>query len=89
MDHYEYTELLKTLTIKMQNVTDVVRPQEINARLNEITALENSDGFWNDAANAGVVQKEKTQLERRLAKYSKTFNTLGDAVDLYEMAKEE
>lgn len=89
MDHYEYTELLKTLTTKMQNVTGVVRPDEINARLSEIEALENSDGFWNDAAAAGVIQKEKTQLERRLAKYSKTFNALGDAIDLYDMAKEE
>ena len=89
MDHYEYTELLKTLTIKMQNVTDVVRPKEITARLSEIEALENSDGFWNDAANAGIIQKEKTQLERKLAKYSKTNNALGDAKDIYEMAKEE
>ena len=89
MDHYEYTELLKTLTIKMQNVTDVVRPKEISTRLSEISDLENSDGFWNDATNAGIVQKEKTQLERRLAKYSKTFNILGDATDIYEMAKEE
>lgn len=89
MDHYEYNELLKTLTIKMQNVTDVVRPQEITARLNQIEALENSDGFWNDVTNAGIVQKEKTQAERKLAKYSKTFHTLGDAKDIYEMAKEE
>ena len=56
MDHYEYTELLKTLTIKMQNVTDVVRPNDIQTRLDEITALENSDGFWNDLPHAGVVQ---------------------------------
>ncbi len=89
MDHYEYTELLKTLTIKMQNVTDVVRPQDIKARLAQITDLENSDGFWNDATNAGIIQKEKTQLERRLNKYTKTYNILGDAVDLYEMAKDE
>ncbi len=89
MDHYEYTELLKTLTIKMQNITDVVRPKDITARLSEITDLENSDGFWNDVTNAGIVQKEKTQLERRLNRYSKTYNTLGDAVDLYEMAKDE
>ena len=64
MDHYEYTELLKTLTTKMQNVTGVVRPDEINARLSEIETLENSDGFWNDATAAGAIQKEKTQLER-------------------------
>ncbi|MGZ5207861.1 MAG: peptide chain release factor 2 [Sulfuricurvum sp.] len=89
MDHYEYTELLKTLTIKMQNITDVVRPKDITARLGEITDLENSDGFWSDVTNAGIVQKEKTQLERRLGRYSKTYNILGDAVDLYEMAKDE
>jgi len=89
MDHYEYTELLKTLTIKMQNVTDVVRPQEIQSRLNEISELENSDGFWNDATYAGIIQKEKTQLERRLNRYSKTNNLLNDTMDLYEMAKEE
>jgi peptide chain release factor 2 len=89
MDHYEYTELLKTLTIKMQNVTDVVRPQEIQARLDEISELENSDGFWNDATYAGIIQKEKTQLERRLSRYSKTNNLLNDTMDLYEMAKEE
>jgi peptide chain release factor 2 len=89
VDHYEYTELLKTLTIKMKNITDVVRPQDINLRLSAITDLENSDGFWNDATNAGIVQKEKTQLERRLGKYTKTFNILGDAVDIYDMAKDE
>ncbi len=89
MDHYEYTELLKTLTVKMQNVTDVVRPQEIQARLNAISELENSEGFWNDATYAGIIQKEKTQLERRLSRYSKTNNLLNDTMDLYEMAKEE
>ncbi|MFZ2968479.1 MAG: peptide chain release factor 2 [Sulfuricurvum sp.] len=89
MDHYEYTELLKTLTVKMQNVTDVVRPQEIQSRLNAISELENSEGFWNDATYAGIIQKEKTQLERRLSRYSKTNNLLNDTMDLYEMAKEE
>jgi len=89
VDHYEYTELLKTLTTKMQNVTDVVRPDIIEARLKEISELENAPEFWNDAAAAGVIQREKTQLERKLAKYSKTFNALEDAKDLYEMGKEE
>ena len=39
MDHYEYTELLKTLTTKMQNITGVVQPEKIEARLAEIEAL--------------------------------------------------
>ena len=89
MDHYEYTELLKTLTTKMKNITGVVQPDKIQSRLDEIEALENSQEFWNDAAEAAVVQKEKTQLERKLAKYSNAAGALNDAEELYEMGKEE
>ncbi|WP_345972938.1 peptide chain release factor 2 [Sulfurimonas diazotrophicus] len=89
MDHYEYGELLKTLKTKMQNITGVVQPDAINTRLEAIAELENSQDFWNDAANAAVVQKEKTQLERKLAKYATAAGALDDAADLYEMAKEE
>ena len=89
MDHYEYRELLKTLHTKMGNITDVVQPDVIKERLKGIEALENSQDFWNDAANAAVVQKEKTQLERKLEKYHIASSTLEDASELYEMAKEE
>jgi peptide chain release factor 2 len=89
MDHYEYTELLKTLTAKMENISDVVQPEKIKARLEEIETLENSADFWNDAATAAVVQKEKTQLERKLDKYAVASDAVTDAAELYEMGKEE
>ena len=89
MDHYEYTELLKTLTTKMKNITGVVQPEKIESRLEAIEELENSQDFWNDAANAAVVQKEKTQLERKLDKYNDAAGALNDAEELYEMGKEE
>jgi len=89
MDHYEYSELLKTLDTKMQNISNIVRPQDIQTRLNEIEVMENDQDFWNDAANAATIQKEKTQLERKLDKFNKASSTLSDAEDLYEMAKEE
>ena len=89
LDHYEYGELLKTLKTKMENITGVVRPEAIEKRLGEIEALENSQDFWNDAARAAVVQKEKTQLERKLEKYRVAANAVDDAVELYTMAKEE
>ena len=66
MDNYEYTELLKNVTIKMQNITGVVEPEKIKMRLDEIEALENDQEFWNDATNAAKIQKEKTQLGRKL-----------------------
>lgn len=89
MDNYEYTELLKNTTLKMQNITGVVEPQKIQSRLDAIETLESNPEFWNDANNAAKIQKEKTQLERKLAKYTQAKSAVDDAAELYEMAKEE
>ena len=89
MDHYEYTELLKTLETKLSNITRVVNPKALQARLDEIAKMENSAGFWDDASKAASIQKEKTQIERKLSKYLETKSALEDALELYEMAKEE
>jgi len=89
VDHYEYTELLKTLSLKMDNIKGVVKPDTITARLSEIETMENEQDFWNDAQHAGTIQKEKTQLERRLERFNDASQALTDAHELYEMAKEE
>ena len=89
MDNYEYTELLKNITITMQNITGVVEPDKIKTRLKEIEALENDQEFWTDASRAAKIQKEKTQLGRKLEKYSIAKSAVEDANELYEMAKEE
>ncbi len=89
MDNYEYTELLKNLSKKMSNITDVVEPDKLQARLQEIDGLENSQDFWNDAANAALIQKEKTQCERKLKKYKLAKNAIDEAKELYDMAKDE
>ncbi len=89
MDNYEYTELLKNITIKIGNITGVVEPDKIELRLKEIEALENDQEFWNDASYAAKIQKEKTQIQRKLDKYNLANNSVTDAVELYEMAKEE
>ncbi|MCD6173632.1 MAG: PCRF domain-containing protein, partial [Sulfurimonas sp.] len=89
MDNYEYTELLKNITIKIGNITGVVEPDKIKLRLKEIEELENDQEFWNDASYAAKIQKEKTQIQRKLDKYNLANNSVTDAVELYEMAKEE
>jgi peptide chain release factor 2 len=73
----------------MSNITGVVQPDKIKTRLEVIEALENSQDFWNDAANAAVIQKEKTQLERKLEKYAVASDAVTDASELYDMGKEE
>ena len=62
MDSYEYTELLKKLTTKVDNIAQIIKPEEISARLSEIEAIEQDPEFWNDAKKAGEMQKEKTGL---------------------------
>ena len=89
MDNYEYTELLKKIQTKIQNIEGVVEPEKINARLKDIEGLENDQEFWNDASNAAKIQKEKTQLQRKLDKYLVAKNAVEDAQELYEMSKEE
>ncbi|MCF6310198.1 MAG: peptide chain release factor 2 [Sulfurimonas sp.] len=89
MDNYEYTELLKNITIKMDNITGVVEPEKLQTRLDEIEKLENNQDFWNDASNAAIIQKEKTQVERKLSRYFIAKDAITDAAELYEMAKEE
>jgi len=73
----------------MSNITGVVQPDLIQDKLDKIEELENDQNFWNDATNAAKVQKEKTQLGRKLDKYSLANDAVNDAIDLYEMAKEE
>ncbi len=89
MDNYEYTELLKDITTKMENITNVIEPDKLQKRLKTIEELENDPKFWNDATNAAKIQKEKTQIQRKLDKYNSANDSLNDALELYEMAKEE
>ncbi|MDQ7045073.1 MAG: peptide chain release factor 2 [Sulfurimonas sp.] len=89
MDNYEYTELLKNLNLKMGNIIGVIEPAKIQQRLSDIEALENEQDFWNDADNAARVQKEKTQLGRKLDKFNIASDSVADAKELYDMAKEE
>jgi len=89
MDNYEYIELLKNITTKIHNIAGVIEPKKIIARLDEIKNLENETEFWTDATNAAIVQKEKTQLQRKLDKFMIAQNAVNDAYEFYEIAKEE
>lgn len=89
MDDYEYTELLKNMEIKIKNIAGVVEPEKIKSRLLEIKELENDQDFWNDAAPAAIIQKEKTQLQRKLDKFNVAKDAVTDALELHEMSKDE
>ncbi len=89
MDNYEYTQLLKTLNTKLQNIESILKPDEIEARLSEIEALEQDPNFWNDQEQASKIGKEKNRLLGRKNKFEKANEALSDANELFEMATEE
>jgi len=89
MDAYEYGELLKKLTIKIENIKNIVKPEEIIERLSMIDSLQQETGFWDDAKNASVVSQEKTKKERILLRYNEAKVSVEDAFEFFEMAKSE
>ena len=89
MDAYEYSELLKSLTIKMDNIKNIVKPDMLQARLDEIEQMQQDQDFWNDASYAAKISQEKTKTERILATYTDANDAVADAVEYFEMAKSE
>jgi len=89
MDAYEYSELLKNLSTKMENITNIVKPDELQKRLDEIDQMQQDPNFWNDAEKAGKISQEKTRTERILETYNNAKDALADAQEYFEMAKTE
>ncbi len=89
MDAYEYSELLKSLAKKMDNIKNIVKPDELQARLNEINEMQQEQDFWNDATNAGNISQEKTRTERILTTYNNANDAVSEASEYFELASSE
>jgi len=89
LDSYEYSELLSKLKTKIDNIKQIIDPDKIEARLDEITQIEQGADFWSDPKKAAVIQQEKNRALSIMKKYNSAKDAVEDAVDLFEMAKEE
>ncbi len=89
MDAFEYTELIKDLENKLQNIESILKPDELEKRLKEIEEMENDPSFWNDPKKSAKIQKEKNIILRKLNKYQKAKQALEDNKDMYELASAE
>ncbi|RXJ57725.1 peptide chain release factor 2 [Candidatus Marinarcus aquaticus] len=89
MDAYEYSELLKLLNKKLQNITNILKPDILNQRLAEIEALEADQNFWNNVEQATQIGIEKNRILSKLSKFNKAHDALNDTNELYEMATSE
>lgn len=89
MDNYEYTQLLKNLNQKLENIESILKPDQIKIELEKITAIEQEPEFWNDQEKAAKTAQEKNRLLSKLSKFNKANEAINDANELYEMAIEE
>ena len=89
MDAFEYSELIKELENKLQNIESILKPDELEKRLKEIEEMENDPNFWNDPKKSAKIQKEKNIILRKLNKYQKAKQALEDNKDMYELASLE
>jgi peptide chain release factor 2 len=89
MDNYEYTQTLKNLKQKLQNIESILKPNEIKIRLKKIAQIEQEPSFWLDQKNASKITKEKNHLLSKMAKFTKANESLNDTFELYKMAVEE
>ena len=89
MDNYEYTQLLKNLNSKLENIESILKPDEIEKRLGEIEQKEQDPNFWNNQELASKIGKEKNRLLGRKNKFNRANEALSDANELFEMAIQE
>ena len=89
VDAYEYGELLKNLSKKMENISNIVKPEVLEARLKEIDEMQQDQDFWNDSENAGKISQEKTKTERILEKFNNANNAVQEALEYFELAQAE
>ncbi len=89
MDAYEYSELLKLLNKKLENIKGILKPESLNIRLKEIEEIESSQDFWSDVDNATKIGIEKNRILSKLSKFNKANDSLSGTNELYELANEE
>ena len=89
MDAYEYSQILKLLNTKLENIKEILKPDELKNRLDEIIQLESDQDFWNDVENATKIGIEKNRLLSKLSKFNKANEALSGTNELYELANEE
>jgi len=89
VDAYEYSQILKLLNTKLENIESILKPDLLTNRLNEIIDLEADQNFWNDVENATKIGIEKNRILSKLSKFNKANEALSGTNELYELASAE
>lgn len=89
VDNYTYSELLKNLQNKCDNIALIIKPEKIKQELERIEKEQEDPNFWQDVLKARDTNKEKVRLNRLLETYQKTKNSLDESAELFELAQND
>jgi peptide chain release factor 2 len=92
IDYNELRNQLKAQKTELTRAYESINPAKLLKRAEELEAVQNSDGFWNDAQNAQKVSKELSGIKSRLEKFQKLSAKLDDVsetVDIVELENDE
>ena len=85
MDYYVVKTELKEIRQELAHAYAGINPEKKKARIEELAALQNKEGFWNDAQEAAKVTKEQNQIQAKLDKFDSTLSDLDSTIELVDM----
>lgn len=89
MDSYQYSELLKELSNKVENIAKIIKPDTLRQELEDIATQELDPKFWEDTKRAGEIGKQKSKITRLLEAYDRTNRLLEDGKELFTLLESE
>ncbi|MBU0597271.1 peptide chain release factor 2 [Patescibacteria group bacterium] len=81
---HELVKSLEELYLKLSEMRGMLKIEESEVKINELTSESSKPGFWDDTENATRVSKELGELQQEVDNYKKLRVAVGD---LLEMAK--
>lgn len=88
----EYNEIVKSLETIKTKAEDLCRSVGIDGLKTTLKELEEEtykDGFWNDQEHSSQVNKQISDLKKKIEPWEAFLSEVGDSYDLLEMAAEE
>jgi peptide chain release factor 2 len=89
MEQFEYTELMRELEQKLENIGKILNPEKMGERIKEIEQLETDPNFWSNPTESAKLQREKNRLLKNLERYTKLVEAVRDNQEMVELAQEE
>lgn len=89
MDTYEYKEMLKSLSVKRDNIAKIIKPSVLGQEIEKLELKQQTANFWNDAVNAAKTTKQLTKNQNILKTFNNIDNALHEAEEYYHLAKDQ